>query len=26
VVFDAAKVRDRLAKVVDDEDLRRYIL
>ena len=26
VVFDAAKVRHRLAKVVDDEDLRRYIL
>src|SRR6266545_4444872 len=26
VVFDGAKVRDRLAKIVDDEDLRRYIL
>jgi len=26
VVFDAAKVRDRLAKIADDEDLRRYIL
>src|SRR5437773_112373 len=26
VLFDAAKVRHRLAKVVDDEDLRRYIL
>ncbi|HVH66934.1 MAG TPA: ATP-dependent protease ATPase subunit HslU [Gemmatimonadales bacterium] len=26
LVFDAAQVRDRLAKIVDDEDLRRYIL
>ena len=26
LVFDATKVRDRLAKIVDDEDLRRYIL
>src|SRR6266516_1793977 len=26
IVFDAQKVRDRLAKIVDDEDLRRYIL
>jgi ATP-dependent HslUV protease ATP-binding subunit HslU len=26
IVFDAAKVRDRLGKIVDDEDLRRYIL
>ena len=25
-VFDAPQVRDRLAKIVDDEDLRRYIL
>jgi ATP-dependent HslUV protease ATP-binding subunit HslU len=26
IVFDGQKVRDRLAKIVDDEDLRRYIL
>ena len=26
LVFDAPQVRDRLAKIVDDEDLRRYIL
>jgi len=26
LVFDASKVRDRLGKIVDDEDLRRYIL
>ncbi|MGH7546675.1 MAG: ATP-dependent protease ATPase subunit HslU [Gemmatimonadales bacterium] len=26
LVFDASKVRDRLSKIVDDEDLRRYIL
>ncbi|HVH10265.1 MAG TPA: ATP-dependent protease ATPase subunit HslU [Gemmatimonadales bacterium] len=26
VRFDAARVRDRLAKIVEDEDLRRYIL
>ncbi len=26
IVFDAEKVRDRLARIVDDEDLRRYIL
>ena len=26
IVFDSHKVRDRLAKIVDDEDLRRYIL
>jgi ATP-dependent HslUV protease ATP-binding subunit HslU len=26
LVFDEAQVRDRLAKIVDDEDLRRYIL
>ena len=25
-VFDGQKVRDRLARIVDDEDLRRYIL
>jgi ATP-dependent protease HslVU (ClpYQ) ATPase subunit len=24
--FDAERVRERLAKIVDDEDLRRYIL
>ncbi len=26
IVFDADKVRERLARIVDDEDLRRYIL
>ena len=26
IVFDGQKVRDRLARIVDDEDLRRYIL
>jgi ATP-dependent HslUV protease ATP-binding subunit HslU len=26
IVFDAAQVRERLAKIVDDEDLRKYIL
>ncbi len=26
MVFDATRVRDRLAQIVDDEDLRRYIL
>jgi ATP-dependent HslUV protease ATP-binding subunit HslU len=26
ITFDAARVRERLAKIVDDEDLRRYIL
>ncbi len=26
LIFDAPQVRDRLAKIVDDEDLRRYIL
>jgi ATP-dependent HslUV protease ATP-binding subunit HslU len=26
IVFDAEKVRERLSKVVDDEDLRKYIL
>jgi ATP-dependent HslUV protease ATP-binding subunit HslU len=26
IVFDAAEVRERLAKIVDDEDLRKYIL
>jgi len=26
IVFDAAAVRERLSKIVDDEDLRRYIL
>ena len=26
IKFDAARVRDRLAKIVEDEDLRRYIL
>ena len=26
IVFDAAKVRDRLSKIVNDDDLRRYIL
>ncbi len=26
IVFDAAAVRDRLAKIAGDEDLRRYIL
>jgi ATP-dependent HslUV protease ATP-binding subunit HslU len=25
-LFDATRVRERLAKIVDDEDLRRYIL
>ena len=26
IVFDAAAVRERLAKIVNDDDLRRYIL
>jgi len=26
IVFDAEAVRERLSKIVDDEDLRRYIL
>ena len=26
IVFDAAQVRERLAKIVNDDDLRRYIL
>jgi len=26
IKFDAARVRERLAKIVEDEDLRRYIL
>ena len=26
IVFDAAGVRERLAKIVNDDDLRRYIL
>jgi ATP-dependent HslUV protease ATP-binding subunit HslU len=26
IVFDAAKVRERLTRILDDEDLRRYIL
>jgi ATP-dependent HslUV protease ATP-binding subunit HslU len=26
LVFDADKVRERLSKIADDEDLRRYIL
>ena len=26
IVFDAAQVRERLSKIVDDEDLRKYIL
>jgi ATP-dependent HslUV protease ATP-binding subunit HslU len=26
IVFDAKAVRERLEKIVDDEDLRRYIL
>ena len=26
IVFDATQVRDRLARIVNDDDLRRYIL
>jgi ATP-dependent protease HslVU (ClpYQ) ATPase subunit len=26
IVFDAAAVRERLARIADDEDLRKYIL
>jgi ATP-dependent HslUV protease ATP-binding subunit HslU len=26
IVFDATQVRERLAKIVNDDDLRRYIL
>jgi ATP-dependent protease HslVU (ClpYQ) ATPase subunit len=26
IVFDAGEVRERLAKIVNDDDLRRYIL